>query len=120
MRIDGHDLFGLRPKLVKTVQIFGADAGLQSIGGTRLRQCGTASAHMGGDIVHIEVVMVGQIGQQPVEQRHIPVRCHAQMRIRQITSCRATWINVDHAHVWPRLFRCYDALVEHRMTPREV
>ena len=75
---------------------------------------------MRSDIVDIDVIVICEISEKPVEQGDITVRGHRQMHIRQIAARRRARINVDDAHFGPCLFGRSDALVQHRMTPREV
>ena len=71
-------------------------------------------------IGQIDGTDIHEVGKQPVEQRNIAVRDDLQMHVRKVRRGRAAWVYIDDAHVRPRLFRCRNALIQHRMAPREV
>ena len=119
LRKDGDDLFRAGPQVAKGGDLRGCQASDVAI----LRLRGAQ-----GFVKTINVAQVGGIngaalvdrGKQAVEQGDIAARFQRQMHICQIAGCGAARVDDDHAHRGVCGLGGGKALINNRMTPRQI
>ena len=117
--IDGDDLFGAAPHVAELRQMGRVQPGQPRVRGAGSGQ-GFAIARDMAQEIGVGSTRLIYRHQQRVEQGSIPARRDCQMQVGQIAGRGAARVDHHDLHLRPGGLGFSDALVQHRVAPREV